>query len=128
MGSGAPTASLLKLDLDGAEVWFKVIGDEGIGNTFWAMAELDDGYLMLGDTHVGRSGLVHYHAGLLVKTDTNGDLLWQRTFGRGQYEQVTLLGSAVLADGAIAAVGSAGPDTSGHSDSLVLWFDDVAEW
>jgi hypothetical protein len=128
MGSGAPTASLLKLDLDGAEVWFKVIGDEGIGNTFWAMAELDDGYLMLGDTHVGRYGLRNYHAGLLVKTDQDGDLLWQRTFGRDQYEQVSLLGSAILADGTTVIVGSAGPDAAGAGDSLVLWFDDIAMW
>jgi len=128
MGSGAPTASLLKLDPDGTEVWFKVIGNEGSGNTLWDIAEFDDGYLMLGDTHVGRSGLMYYHAGLLAKTDMNGDLLWLRTFGRDQYEQVTLLGSGVLVDGTTVAVGSAGPDSSGNSDSLVLWFDDIEEW
>ena len=128
MGSGAPTARLLKLESDGTEVWFKVVGDEAIGNTFWDMVELDDGYLMLGDTHVGRYGLLNYHAGLLVKTDQDGDLLWQRTFGRDQYEQVSLLGSAILADGTTVIVGSAGPDAAGAGDSLVLWFDDIATW
>ena len=128
MGSGAPSARLLKLGLDGAEVWFKMVGDEGIGNTFWNIDELDDGYLMFGDTHVGRHGLVNYHAGLLVKTDPDGDLFWQRAFGRSVYEQVSLLGSALLPDDTAVVVGSAGPDAAGNSKSLVLWFDDIAAW
>jgi hypothetical protein len=120
MGSGAPSASLLKLTLEGTEVWWKLIGDKGIGNTFWSIMELDGEYIMVGDTHVGQSGHVTHHAGLIANTDADGNLLWQRTFGHGEYDQVTLAASADLQDGSLAVVGSVVALDARSYDSLWL--------
>jgi hypothetical protein len=128
MGSGAPSAALLKIDLDGNVIWNKIIGDEGVGNTFWHVVEdSDGGYVMAGDTHVGvKSGTQEaLHAALMVKTDADGEILWQRTFGGGEFEQVSVGSVALLPDGGYLLVGAV--TRVGERSSDMLWLKTDAE-
>ena len=123
MGSGAPSAVLLKVDLDGNEMWNKLIGDEGVGNTFWhIMEDSDGGYVMVGDTHLGKvpgSGK-DIHGGLMIKTDADGEILWQRIFGEGEYEQVSFNSAALLPTGGYVFVGKVTRYGERYSDMLWL--------
>ncbi|UCF59645.1 MAG: PD40 domain-containing protein [Anaerolineaceae bacterium] len=130
MGSGAPSAVLLKLDLEGNEIWNKLIGEEGVGNTFWhIMEDTDGGYLMAGDTHLGKvpSTGEDIHGGLMVKTDTDGEIIWQRVFGEGQYEQVSFNSAALLPDGGYVFVGYVTHYDEEYSDMLWLKITDTGE-
>ncbi len=131
MGSGAPSAVLLKLDMEGNEIWNKLIGDEGVGNTFWhIMEDVDGGYVMAGDTHLGgdpaRGNVIH--GGLIIKTDSDGSVVWQHVFGRGQYEQVSFNSGALLPDGAYVFAGRASPYGETYSDMLRLKISHTASF
>jgi WD40 repeat protein len=122
MGSGAPSAVLVKVDLEGNEIWNKLIGAAGVGNTFWdIMEDGDGGYVMAGDTHLGKlpgtGGDIH--GGLMIKTDADGGILWQRVFGEGQYDQVSFTSGVALPEGGYVFVGSVTP--SGERFSDMLW-------
>jgi len=122
MGSGSPSAVLLKVDLEGNEIWNKLIGEEGVGNTFWhIMEDVDGGYVMAGDTHLGKvpgTGQ-DIHGAWMVKTDTDGEILWQHVFGKGDYEQARFRSAALLPDGGYIFVGDVTHPGETYSD--ILW-------
>ena len=123
MGSGAPSAVLLKVDLDGNEMWNKLIGDEGVGNTFWhIMEDSDGGYVMAGDTHLGKVPATgeDIHGELTIKTDADGEILWQHVFSGDEYEQVTFNSAVVLPDGGYVFVGRVARNGERYSDMLWL--------
>ena len=123
MGTGAPSAVLLKVDLDGNEIWNKLIGEGGIGNTFWHLVEdADGGYVMAGDTHLGKEPGTgkDIHGGLMIKTDADGEILWQHVFSREAYEQVSFNSVAILPEGGYVFVGQAIPSGERYWDMLWL--------
>jgi Tol biopolymer transport system component len=108
MGSGGPSAVLLKVDLDGNEIWNKLIGEEAIGNTFWHILEdSDGGYIMAGDTHMGKVPDTgeDIHGAWMVKTDANGEILWEQVIGEGEYEQAHFRSAALIPGGGYIYVG-----------------------
>jgi hypothetical protein len=122
MGSGATSAVLLKVDLEGNEIWNEIIGDEGVGNTFWhIMEDADGGYVIAGDTHLGvRPGTQEFvHGALMVKTNADGEILWQRIFGEAEYEQAFVGSAVLLPEGGYIFVGSVTP--YGETSSDMLW-------
>ena len=122
MGSGGPSAVLLKVDLDGNEIWKKLIGEEGVGNTLWHIFEdSDGGYVMAGDTHVGIvSGTGEdVHGAWMVKTDTEGEIIWQQVFGEGQYGQARFRSAAPIPGGGYIFVGDV--VRKGEFYSYMLW-------
>jgi dipeptidyl aminopeptidase/acylaminoacyl peptidase len=127
MGSGRPSAVLLKLDLQGNEIWSKLIGEEGVGNTFWHIVEdVDGGYVMAGDTHLGKVSRTRkdVHGAWMVKTDTDGEILWQHVFGRGEYEQAHFLSAAPIPTGGYIFVGDVIRYGESYSDIIWVRIDD----
>jgi hypothetical protein len=123
MGSGAPSAVLIKVDLGGNEIWNKLIGEEGVGNTFWDIVEdADGGYVMAGDTHLGKVPATgeDIHGGLMIKTDPDGEILWQHVFSGEQYEQVSLNSTVVLPSGGYIFVGRVTQRDERYGDMLWL--------
>lgn len=122
MGSGAPSAVLIKVDLYGNEIWHKLIGEEGVGNTLWDILEdQDGGYLAVGDTHLGNvpGKNEDMHGAWMVKTDMDGEILWQHLFGKGGYEQAHFYGASKFPDGEYVLVGDV--TISGEDYSDILW-------
>jgi dipeptidyl aminopeptidase/acylaminoacyl peptidase len=128
MGSGGPSAVLLKADLDGNEIWNKLIGEEGVGNTFWQIVEdSDGGYVMAGDTHLGKvpgTGK-DSHGAWMIKTDTDGEILWQHVLGRGEYEQAHFGSVALIPDGGYIFVGDVTHYSVSYSD--MVWMR-IGDW
>jgi Tol biopolymer transport system component len=101
MDKGPRGAILIKLDLDGNEIWVKDFSEDSIGTEFWdIMEDSDGGYIMAGDRILSYDPVTGKGAreGLVIKTDPDGEVLWRYTFGGDEYESV-ILSSAVLVPG-----------------------------
>lgn len=123
MDSGLRGAALIKVDLDGNEIWVKTLGDEGVGNEFWdIMEDVDGGYVMAGDTLPGEVSATKedIRQGLIIKTDPDGEVLWQHVFDEGEYDQLVLSSAVVLPDGGYIFVGRVVREDEKYADMLWL--------
>ncbi len=76
-GAGSHDIYLIKTDADGDTLWTKTFGG---GNYEWGHSvqqTTDSGYIIVGGTRSFSTDFDVY----LVKTDTDGDTLWTKTFG-----------------------------------------------
>jgi TolB-like protein len=70
---------LIKTDADGAVIWQKSFGEAENDSAFGLQATSDGGFIIVGETYSFGAGT---HADVyLVRTDAEGGLLWQKTFG-----------------------------------------------
>ena len=76
--SGGIDVCLVKTNSDGEMQWHKIFGESGIDYSRSVQQTTDGGYIIVGSTEsYGAGGYDVY----LVKTDSNGEMLWQKTFG-----------------------------------------------
>lgn len=92
-------AYVIKIDSSGRTQWEKTYGDYGWELAYSAVQDYDKGYIICGYTTSTRnsSSLIY-----LVKTDSNGNSLWTRTYGgarenRGYYALPDKGGGYVIA-------------------------------
>jgi hypothetical protein len=79
---------LIKTDTIGNLVWAKTYGGTGDDICLSSKQTSDGGYILAGvTTSFGWGGVDVY----LVKTDANGDTLWTKTLGTGNYENATCI-------------------------------------
>ncbi len=112
---------LLKVDGDGVESWSDTYGGPGFDEAYGVTPATDGGYFLAGVT-------TSYGAGdfdaWLVKTDANGTMQWDTTFGTPGFDD----GSAVIAmaDGGAAFSGTLEVQGANHpyGDALVVRTDD----
>ncbi len=69
---------LVKTDSNGNELWSKTYGGIGNDTAFSILQSSDKGFLLLGTTESFGAGNRNVY---LVKTDSNGNELWSKTFG-----------------------------------------------
>lgn len=101
---GPTDVLVVKVAADGTEEWQRRIGTPDAWDVGYAVAEVDDGYVLgVGLSEDGRQRRA------LVKLDADGEVVWQRTYdGDGQG---AVRGLDVLDDGSILATGYvASPD------------------
>lgn len=91
---------LVKTDSAGEFLWDKTYGGNEADRAFTAMQTSDGGYILGGYT---ASFNVEYYDFYMVKTDTNGDTLWTKTFGGLWQEEIADIEET--SDGGFAAVG-----------------------
>ena len=77
MGAGSYDYYLAKVDEAGSLEWEKTYGGIGWDRVRDAVMSRDTGAVMVGQIETPGSGLDWY----IVKTDSNGDTLWTKTFG-----------------------------------------------
>ncbi len=92
---------LVRTDSNGNVVWSRTFGGAGSEQAYALVQTKDGGFALAGTTD-------SYGAGLddvwLVRTDSNGDLLWNITYGGGMYEEARAL--VQTSDGDFAIAGS----------------------
>ena len=99
-GAGGSDFYLIKTDADGNEVWSKTFGGsrDEIGTS--VQQTKDGGYIIAGEKTTGNYDYDFY----LVKTNTDGDMEWEKTFGstgwghidRGRFVQQTTDGGYII--------------------------------
>jgi len=83
-GAGNPDVYLIKTGPNGNSAWQKTFGGDSNDYGYSAQQTTDGGYIIAGvtDSYGAGSGDVY-----LIKTDSAGNLLWQKTFGGSDYDE-----------------------------------------
>ncbi len=76
--AGKSDAYLVKTDCDGNRLWQKTFGGNNDDCAYAVQQTSDGGYIIAGETTSFGAGLSDAY---LVKTDSEDNLLWQKTFG-----------------------------------------------
>jgi len=81
-GAGESDMWLVKTDTNGVMIWNQTFGDAEIDVAYDLVQTADGGFVMMGTTESfnGAGGELHMR---LVKTDTNGVMIWNKTYGEG---------------------------------------------
>lgn len=109
---------LLKADAYGDRQWLKEYGSLLTTSAGSAVLTLPDGYLIAGRTTAGGS---RYDDVFLVRTDLQGNSIWDRTFGDAGYDWA----SSLVATGAgdFLVIGSTNSSGAGGYDMLLIKVD-----
>jgi len=112
-GAGAYDAYLIKTDSIGDTLWTKTYGG-GVDNDYGKAVEQtnDGGYIVAGYTKSFGAG--NYDA-YLIKTNSNGDTLWTRTYGGIKWDEV----------GAVQQTTDGGYIVTGQTQSFGAGLNDV---
>jgi hypothetical protein len=109
---------LVKTDADGNKLWDKTFGGNGFNAGRSVQQTTDGGYIVCGyrDPYADGNG----HA-WLIKTDVDGNKLWDRTFG----SEVSTIATSVqqTMDGGYVICGKAGPYETGKTETLLIKTD-----
>ncbi len=99
---------LVKIDSQGAIEWNQTYGGEETDKAYSVVQTADGGYALLGKTDSFGAGSFDYW---LVKTDANGNIMWNQTYGSINYEN----GLSILktSDGGLVLIG--------YSESIVTF-------
>ncbi len=119
-GQGQSNVYLLKINEELEKEWSHVYGGDNIE---WgqSLVEVNDGFLLLGYTNsFGAGGYDIY----LVKTDLNGNLQWQKTFGGSDWD----FGYKILEyNNSFYIAGETWSSTNGGSDGYLIQINDTGD-
>ena len=109
---------LVKTDASGTELWSKTFGMRTTDRAYSVQEANDGGYIIVGETFVGGGS----HDVWLIKTDANGNELWNKTYGGGGVDK----GRAVkqTTDGGYIIVGATGSFGAGWVDTYLIKTDE----
>ena len=126
---GPQLAALVKLDLDGNEVWVKRYPRQDGESQFWEILEdVDGGYVMAGAVVTDRdaeTGMTR-RCGLVLKTDRDGTVLWQATHEDPAHREIHFGGIAIHPEGGYVLTGNACREGDDQDDFLwarLTWLD-----
>ncbi|MFC2164013.1 hypothetical protein ACFLT2_03325 [Acidobacteriota bacterium] len=115
---GADDINIIKLDSNGDIEWQKTYGG-GSDEFPWSIKQTDDGgYIVAGETQSFGAGNKDI---LLIKLDSNGLILWQKTYGGASYEHARYIQETI--EGGYIVVGQTASFGSGGEDAFILKLD-----
>lgn len=113
-GYGSTDAFLLKIDSSGNYLWSKNYGGTESDQGRRVMYNPGDGFYVAGTTNSYGNGAYDFY---LFKTDLNGDLLWERSYGGSGWEK---LNDAVLtSDNHILFIGETSSNSISDRNSVL---------
>lgn len=117
-GAGADDVYLLKTDAAGNRVWQKTFGGSANDRGYAVCQTAGGGYIVAGETDSGGAGACDVY---LLKTDSSGNLEWQKTFGGSDCDS----GRSVLetADGGYIVAGGTNSFGAGACDVYLIKTD-----
>jgi hypothetical protein len=117
-GQGGEDLYLVRLDEQGQELWSQTYGGQSLDNG-WSVFETESGDLMLfGFTGSSGAGGLDYY---LVRTDPEGEVLWESTYGGVEDEYGWDL--SPTADGGFVLAGQTESYGSGDIDGYLIKVD-----
>lgn len=123
-GAGNSDAYLIKTNPTGDLEWEKTFGGSDTDRAY-AILEISDGYLLAGGTSSQGAGSSD---AWLIKTDENGNLLWEKTFGGSAYDMAHSIVS-IWNDGYLLAGWTDSQGTGNYDAYLVKTdFDGNLQW
>lgn len=99
-GQGADDVWLVRLDAYGDTIWIRTFGSEYIDIAFAGRQVSDGGFIAAGYTFSNGTG---YSDALLIKTDYDGNMQWEKTYGNQYSERFNSVQQTT--DGGYIAVG-----------------------
>jgi hypothetical protein len=115
---GAADFWLVKTDSVGNALWNKTYGGANIEEAFGLVQTSDGGYALAGITHSYGAGSFDFW---LVKTDADGNLMWDRTYGGAGLDYAYSLVQTV--DGGYALAGQTDPFGTGDQNFWLVKTD-----
>ncbi len=117
-GAGGNDGFLIKVDSSGTIVWDKTIGSTGSDIFNTVLATTDGGFIAAGYTGGDGGGGLD---GFLVKVDSSGTLVWDKTVGGSEDEWIFSV--IETSDGGLMTAGKSPSDGAGESDGLLMKID-----
>ena len=117
-GAGSADFWLVKTDSDGNTQWNKTYGGLGRDEAYSVQQTSDGGYILGGSTRSFGAGLSDFW---LVKTDSSGELMWNKTYGALFFDVAYSVQQT--SDGGYIVAGSTNSLGSGSEDFWVIKTD-----
>ncbi|UCE07940.1 MAG: T9SS type A sorting domain-containing protein, partial [bacterium] len=111
---------LIKINGEGTELWSQIIGGSDGENFSSVKQTADNGFILCGTISTGGIGSDMY----LVKTNSSGEVSWEKQYGNAGEENVDVAGSVVIApDGGFVVAGRTTSFGAGANDVYVIKTD-----
>jgi hypothetical protein len=117
-GAGGLDFYVVKTDSQGDTLWARTYGGSNYENAYSIQQTADGGYIVAGSTSSFGAGLVDIY---LVKTDSQGDTLWTRTYGGSESDYARSVQQTF--DGGYIITGYTNTFASGIYDSYTVRTD-----
>ncbi|REJ80428.1 MAG: T9SS C-terminal target domain-containing protein [Bacteroidetes bacterium] len=117
-GPGGISAYLVRVDKNGRHIWSRVLGGHQI-DQFNSVCLLSDGNIISAG-YTNSTGAGGYD-GYIVKTDTTGNVIWEKTFGGSDWDFINEI--LLLQNGSLLLAGNTYSASSGGSDAWLLNID-----
>jgi len=131
--NGGIDGLIIKYDKYGNEQWQRTFGGS-LNDFFMSVIETNDGYIVVGNTYSSDFDITYgtngFNDGLIVKYDSNGNLLWHKTFGGSSYEAFYSIVDADNGNFVVAGVTYSNniditDGNNGSGDSIIVMFDET---
>jgi len=118
-GAGEADFWVIKLDNQGNRVWDRTYGGSGRDEARALIQTTDGGYAVAGDTRSKGAGGDDFW---VIKMDSQGNMIWDKTFGGSYYDWARSL--IQTTDGGYAVAGWTGSQGAGGVDFWVIKLDE----